>query len=145
MALRTLRGTVGNAETKRLIVDDGRLTHGYKVVRFEIFPVDVSSGAADCTGVLSLDYDGATEEWHAFDNRQIGWASSSLGGPYSVTNKSEIIDPDHIVIQDLWIQAYSSVGANPRINYLIQLEPRNITENEAILSLIKERSQDDLR
>jgi len=141
---RTLRGIVDSGVSKRLIVDDGRLNHGYRVVRFEIFPVDVQNGAADCSGVLSLDYDGTTLEFRADDNRQIAWSSTTVASSYAVNNKTDIIDPDHVVIMDLWVLAYTLATDN-RINYLVELEPVELTNDQAILSLIKERSQDDLR
>jgi hypothetical protein len=141
---RTLRGIADSGVNKRLIVDDGRLNHGYRVVRFEIFPVDVASGASDCSGVLSLDYDGTTIEWRADDNRQIAWSSTTMSTTYSLNNKTDIIDPDHVVIMDLWVLAYTN-ATDARINYLVELEPVELTNDQAILSLIKERSQDDLR
>lgn len=141
---RTLRGIADSGVTKRLIVDDGRLNHGYKVVRFEVFPVDVTSGASDCSGVLSLDFDGTTQSWLADDNRQIAWSSVTMSTAFSVNNKTDIIDPDHIVIMDLWILAYTS-ATDARINYLIEIEPLTLSNDETILQLIKERSQDDLR
>jgi len=141
---RTLRGIADSGVNKRLIVDDGRLNHGYRVVRFEIFPVDVASGASDCSGVLSLDFDGTTVEWRADDNRQIAWSSTTMSTTYSLNNKTDIIDPEHVVIMDLWVLAYTN-GSDARINYLVELEPVELTNDQAILSLIKERSQDDLR
>lgn len=141
---RTLRGIADSGITKQLIVDDGRLNHGYRVIRFEVFPVDVTAGSSDCSGVLALDYDGVTQFWRADDNRQIGWSSTTMSTTFSVNNKTDIIDPDHIVLQDLWILAYTG-GADGRINYLIEIEPVTLSNDESILQLIKERSQDDLR
>jgi hypothetical protein len=63
---------------------------------------------------------------------------------YSVNNKTDVIDPDHVVIMDLYVQAYTN-GSDTRINYLIEIEPVELSNDQAILSLIKERSQDDLR
>jgi hypothetical protein len=141
---RTLRGIANSGVTKRLIVDDGRLNHGYRVVRFEIFPVDMASAAADCSGVLALDYDATTLEWRADDNRQIAWSSTTMSTSYSLNNKTDIIDPDHVALMDLWILAYTN-GSDDRVNYLIELETVDLTDDQAILTLIKERSQDDLR
>jgi len=140
---RTLRGIVNSGVNKRLIVDDGRLNHGYRVVRFEIFPVNIAS-AADCSGLLALDFDGTTLEWRADDNRQIAWSSTTMSTTYSLNNKTDIIDPDHVVIMDLWVLAYIT-GSDDRVNYLVELEPIELTDDQAILTLIKERSQDDLR
>ena len=146
MKRRTLRGQVTEGEVKRLIVDDGRLNHGYKVVSFVIAGSDFTGAAHDCFGTLSLDYDSPLT-WDWGDNRQIGWASTAnyrlgaLDAPFTV------LDPDHVVIMDLYIQGQvsGSTAGGSQINYLIELEPVELSNDQAILSLIKERSQDDLR
>ena len=142
MARHTLRGTIDSSEVRRLIIDDGNFAQGHKVVSFEIFPVDMTSGSNDVSGVLSIDYDGARQEWLAEDSRQIGWSSTTMSTSNSVNNKTDIIDPDHIVIRDLYVTAYSNSG---RINYLVIVEPVSLSEDEVVLQLIKERSQDDSR
>jgi hypothetical protein len=102
----------------------------------------MTSGGADVSGVLSIDYDGARQEWLAEDSRQIGWSSTTMSTSNSVNNKTDILDPDHIVIRDLYVTAYSNSG---RINYLVIVEPVTLSEDEVVLQLIKERSQDDSR
>ena len=142
MKRRTLRGQFIEGETKRLIVDDGRLNHGYKVVRF-VIAGDPASSANDAWATLSLDYD-APATWDWGDNRQIGWASTNVQGTAGLNTPFSVIDPDHIVIMDLYIQG-TVASAGGVINYLIELEPMELTDDQAILTLIKERSQDDLR
>jgi hypothetical protein len=66
---RTLRGQVIEGQVKRLIVDDGRLNLGYKVVRF-VISGDPTSSSNDAWATLSLDYD-APATWNWGDNRQI--------------------------------------------------------------------------
>lgn len=144
MKRRTLRGQFIEGETKRLVVDDGRLNHGYKVVRF-VIAGDPSSSGNDAFATLSLDYD-APVTWNWGDNRQIGWASTNVQGTAGLEPPFSVLDPDHVVIMDLYIQGQvSSSGGSDVINYLIELEPMELTDDQAILSLIKERSQDDLR
>lgn len=143
MRRRTLRGQVVEGTTKRLILDDGRLNHGFKVVRF-VVAADPSVSTNDCWATLSLDFDSPLV-WDWGDNRQIGWASSTVA-----TNAHqegfELIDPDHVVIMDLWIQGQVSGGGGTSVfNYLVEIEPVELSNDESILSLIKERSQDDLR
>jgi hypothetical protein len=141
---RTLRGQFIEGENKRLIVDDGRLNHGYKVVRFVIAGDPTSSGN-DAWATLSLDYD-APAIWDWGDNRQIGWASTNVQGTAGLEPPFSVLDPDHVVIMDLYIQGtVAGAGGSSVINYLIELEPMELTDDQAILSLIKERSQDDLR
>jgi hypothetical protein len=141
---RTLRGQFIEGETKRLIVDDGRLNHGFKVVRFVISGDPASSGN-DAWATLSLDYD-APANWDWGDNRQIGWASTNVQGTAGLEPPFSVLDPDHVVIMDLYIQGtVGGAGGSSLINYLIELEPMELTDDQAILTLIKERSQDDLR
>ena len=144
MKRRTLRGQLTEGETKRLIVDDGRLNHGYKVVRFVVAGIP-STSASDVFGTLSLDYD-APRDWDFGDNRQIGWASTNITTTSGVDAPFSLIDPDHVVIMDLYFQGQVSTGSGSDVlNYFIELEPVELTDDQAILSLIKERSQDDLR
>ena len=138
MKMRTLRGRVPAGETKRLIVDDGRLNHGMRVKEFHVWAISkASSDDPECA--LGLDYD-MSPNWDASDNRQIAWAGMTTTVTTRLADFS-LIDPDHIVIMDLYIQNFSSDTAN----YLVILEPVELTDDQAILSLIKERSQDDLR
>jgi hypothetical protein len=141
---RTLRGQLVEGQTKRLIVDDGRLNHGYKVVRFVVSGIP-SSSAFDAFGTLCLDYD-APRDWDWSDNRQIAWASTNITTTAGVDAPFSLIDPDHVVIMDLFIQGQVSTGSGSDVlNYFIELETIDLTDDQAILTLIKERSQDDLR
>jgi hypothetical protein len=141
---RTLRGQVIEGEVKRLIVDDGRLNHGYKVVRF-VVACGPTSSSFDAFGTLSLDFD-APRNWDWGDNRQIAWASTNMSTTGGADAPFTLVDPDHVVIMDLYIQGQvSASGGSDVINYFVELEPVELTDDQAILALIKERSQDDPR
>ncbi|MGB0377649.1 MAG: hypothetical protein ACPGGE_02425 [Poseidonia sp.] len=144
MKRRTLRGQVIEGNVKRLIVDDGRLTRGYRVTKF-VIAGDPSSSANDAYGTLALDYD-SPRAWDWGDNRQIAWASTNIQATAGSQPFFELVDPNHVVLQDLYIQAQVGSGTGASVcNYLIVLEPMELTNDEAILTLIKERSQDDPR
>ena len=138
---RTLRGQFEEGENKRLIVDDGRLNHGYKVVAFHVAgPITESSNDAFATLSLSKD---SSKEWDWSDGRQIGWAGAYMPGTAGVNAPYSVIDPDHVVIMDLYIQGQvASAGGTSAINYLIELEAIDLTDDQTIISLIKESSQD---
>jgi hypothetical protein len=145
MKIRTLRGQVAEGVVKRLIVDDGRLNHGYKVVKFICSTDPTGSTPSNVAATLSLDYD-ALPGWNWGDNRQIGWSSTTTYTQSEVGAPFTLVDPDHVVIMDLYIQGQVfSSGGSDVFNYYIELEPVELTDDQAILSLIKERSQDDLR
>lgn len=140
MRTRTLRGILEDTNVHRIIVDDGRLNHGYIIKELYVWPVGDSGDGV--FAVLGTQYDmlpGA----RADDNRQIAWAGSTWSTSGTPTTGSwGIVDPDHVVNTDLYIQRINPVD---ECNYLIVLEPITMTEDETILQLIKERSQDDLR
>ena len=134
MKLHTLRGRVEANSVKRLVVDDGRLTHAMIVDEFHVWAISMASGEdPECS--LGLNYD-LGPAWDASDNRQIGWASQTTTGGTRMMTFS-LIDKNHIVNQDLYISNFSPHAAN----YLIHLTARTLSEDEAIMTLIKEASQ----
>jgi len=137
---RTLRGLLPSGEIRELVVDDGNLNHGYRVLEFHVWSTSLT-GSRDVQAVLGLDAD-VDQYFNAADNRQIAWASqqNNIGSQEGIGNFS-LIDPDHIVLRDLYIVNFGPAGNDA--NYLIVLEPRGLTDDEAVLQLIKERSQDD--
>jgi hypothetical protein len=140
----TLRGQFTEGETKRLILDDGRITHAMKVVSFIIAP-DVTGAGNDAMATLSLESSGGLT-WDWGDNRQIAWASTNAISVSGIEAPYSVIDPDHLVIQDLFIQGQvGGGGGNSLINYLIELEAVEITSDQSILQMIKERSQNASR
>ena len=64
MNRRTLRGRVDtNDEKRRLIVDDGRVNHGFKIVAFHIISNNPATSAADAFGSLATEEAAATAVW----------------------------------------------------------------------------------
>lgn len=132
MRVHTLRGRVEANTKKRLILDDGRTTHGMIVKEFYIWAKD---GIDDPRCVLALSEDNIGTDMDASNSNQIAWSHVAQSAANS--DRYSIIDPDHIVIRDLFISNLTSVDSN----YLVILEAKNISEEEAILQLIKEGQQ----
>jgi hypothetical protein len=136
VSIRTLRGNIQQQGSRRIIVDDGRFNHGYKVTSFQCWPENNNAGVE---GVLSLDENSAARG-DASDNGQIAWFIAGDNNVASIMGVTQVIDPNHIVIRDLYV--YNNAGTP--MNYLVILEPVTIPEEQAVLALIKERAQDDL-
>jgi len=137
---RTLRGLLPDGEIRPLIVDDGNFNQGYKVIEFHVWATSLT-GSRDVQCVLGLDYD-MKQSFDASDSRQIGWASqqNNIGSSEGVGNFS-LVDPDHIVLRDLYLANFGPSGN--WANYLIIVESVELNDDQAVLTLIKERSQDD--
>jgi hypothetical protein len=142
MKRRTLRGTVEtNGEVRRLVVDDGNPNHGYKVTAFYILSISPQASTADAIGTLAKHEDGA-RTWTLSDNRQIGWAGQTMIGSAAPDATMAVLDPDHVIVGDLYVWGFGTTST-PGYQYLVELETIELADDEAVLQLIKERSQDD--
>lgn len=128
--VRTLRGQLTNIGRRLLVVDDGRFDHGYRLKGFFAWP-SVAGGPVDA--LLCTSSGGATGQ-DAGNGLQIGWVMSNSG---NLDTTSAVIDPDHIIIEDLFI--HSNVAAPT--NYVVILEMVELPQAQAIAALIKERGQ----
>lgn len=133
----TLRGLLRGSEKRRIIVDDGRFNHAMRVTDFVVFPVSVSGGNdIQCTLGLNKDFQSI---WDASDSATFGWAS--WWSDSNAKHDWKYLDPDHLVVRSLYIR--NSSASNAEANYVIKLEPVEISDDEAILQLIKENQQGD--
>ena len=145
----TFRGSIDVADNARstnnkiFAYESSDLTRAWKVKEYYIWPESIraiSGGDGQfmvCSSVATdtIDPDGFDDVVTVNDNRQIGWMMKGL------QDNRAIIDPDHIINRHLYINLYSTSdnSASPirRYNYIIILEPMKISENEAILQLVK--------
>lgn len=135
MAIHTLRGQLAANEMRRLILDDGMFTEGHRITSFEVFVTSLS-GSDDPQAILALS-DKIGTSMDAGDSRQIGWSIQAATNTTRIMSWN-LIDPDHVVLRDLFIRNISA----DECNYIVTLEPVRISEDQAVLQLIKESSQD---
>jgi len=139
---RYLKGTLFEDNARKdLIVDDGRLTHGFIVKSFTMWPARAGE-VGDFSAVLATKSSGASTPMIAQDNRQIGWAYGCFTSNKTVGITS-ILQPDEIVLEELiivadWAAPFYASG----INYLIELCPITISDAQSALVLINNKSQD---
>lgn len=145
---------------KRLPLNNGDFSRNYRVVEFSIFPnmsrlsgnigsyAQITASATWMANVgLALERAGITDgELRFNDSRQIGWFQGY--GASTPDQYRSHLDPNHIVVQDLWIGGYavdtsdgSSEVLSVDLNYYIVLEEISSSMNEAVIQLIKEKSQ----
>ena len=133
--LRTLRGQIevtGGNGRKNLVVADGLINMGLIVKRFQVWAVDPTDVFR---AILSYDTISSGTLPNAGDNRQFGWSV----GNGSAEIHSEFLDPDHIINRDMFLSFVLS--NNGTYNYLIECQMVSLSDNEAIISIIKETSQ----
>jgi hypothetical protein len=134
---RTLRGQLKAGETRRLLIDDGDFQHGFIVDSLAISPVaplgEAQSQATSAVlhiselPVVNFDWSGPT---------QIGWAVYNT----SPTNTQVNIDPDHIVVRELYI---TNLNSTFPLNYMVGIRDRMMTPAHGVLQMVKEVNYND--
>lgn len=155
--VRTLRGKIkatGGKASQQLILNDQLINDGLRVTGFFMWPTQVDHESnRQFTGILSYaELVNSDVAMDAGDNTQIGWAFQSNTASIAAPNPqvpsvapsfsgyfNQLIDPDHIINRDLFISL--RLADNFEYNYLIVCEFIELTDDEAIVTIIKENSQ----
>ena len=137
---RTLRGVIENTGDRlTLIVDDGRLTHGHRITDIQLWPARASQ-VGDISATLATNGVSASIPMDSGNNGQIAWAygafSTSQGNGFET-----VIDPNHIVVQELVLVAEFGANFADGVNYMISICPIELSDSESAFVQIKARQQ----
>jgi hypothetical protein len=146
----TLRGQLAGQSTglptyKQLNLFDGSFKTAYRVTQFIVAARDAGS-ANDVVGKLttepiSISTTGLASVWNWQDNREIAWASTEQEVTSVRQNPFSLVDPDNLIVEDLYITVTNNVGSGELVNYFIQLEKYDITEAAGALAMVRNSSQ----
>jgi hypothetical protein len=153
---RVLRGTCRTYQYDgaiHLVVDDGDFNNAWRITRFNIAPRDLSNSSAgsyDSFAVLAtheeaLGPSGSNVVWWNWkDRRQVAWTSLSMFGDSTPDfGGFNLVDPQHIVVRDLYFGLTAATATSTtQFNYFIELERVTLDDNQAVLAIIQEESQD---
>ena len=133
---RTLRGQLlpsGGFAKTQILVDDGLINRGYKVTAFYVWAI---SGQETFNAALSFAPVLATSKMDAADNSQFAWAwKANLSSP-----QEAFIDPDHVAVRDMHVTLMNT-NADLLFNYVVVVEEYDLSNDEAIMNIIKEGAQ----
>jgi hypothetical protein len=135
---KIVRGQITTNTTKKVQLFDGKFTTGFKVVRFEVFENFPTTGKT-MVGKLSTQRKTNYGYWQWGDDEEIAWAANnnpinSRWGDFT------LVDPENMIIEDLWINAYSD-GESIAMNYFIELEKYEFTSWDGAAQMVKNQSQ----
>ena len=142
---RTTEGESESGTPCRINLFDGRFDTGYRVIEFQIWGSDYdSSTGPDCVGKLATDIGvttAAADFMAADDNREIAWAG--VAGSTDALNAPDFraIDPDNLIVQDLYVFVRNANSDTSPVNYLIKLEKYEFTEWRGALAMVRNTSQ----
>lgn len=140
----TVRGQIpeGATNTERIILFDGKFDTAYRVTEFVIAGIRADDSSSDCVGVLMTEDTGRNADfWDWSDVREIGWASTDHRTADGVQETFSLVDPDNLVVQDLFITVNNRSASNPQVNYFIRMEKYEVGEDLGVVSMVRNRSQ----
>ncbi len=145
----TTRGIVATADLPgadgphRIQLWDGRFDTGYRITKFVLAVSNRDdSNLHICSGKLMTEPEDNNRYWNWSKNTQIAWASCSWDANDRYANAFEsYVDPDNMVIEDLFIGIVASGDEGTEINYMIEMDKYDISEWQGALSMVRNRAQ----
>ena len=129
----TMRGTMPATElTRSLVVDDGRYTNGFIIEEMRIWSAGPSLPAGFSSNACLSLYDTPPATMNAEESGTIAWAAW-IEDTNNGVDQFFIIDPEHVVNQDLFLHNLGGTS----MNYLIRMRPMVMTPEQGVLQLVK--------
>lgn len=128
---------------RRISLFDGRFDTGYKVIKFFVWGKGIDAGQDnDVLALLSTENDGRNQFFRAESNIQIAWAANK-GGTFADVNAYQdgIVDPDNMVIEDLYFYGFSGDQGTSNVNYMIVMEKYKFSTAMGALTMVRNKSQ----
>jgi len=121
---RVLMGQIStgtyNGSENRIQLFDGLFTTGYRLVELRVAPKSPAS-TAEFVFKVSTEPKSNIAEFNWQDVQEIAWATVMVPLGYGNGEQSNIRN-DNMVIEDLYISAYTTSGSILQVNYELVLE-----------------------
>lgn len=138
MSGRINTGTYNGVENK-IQLFDGLFTTGYRVVEFRIVS-DQPLTSQEFMAKLTTQPDSTIAGVNFQDVRQVALSQSGVT-QYGDFSNDYWIRPENMIVEDLWISAYTT-GTSPNpLNYQIVLEKYEFTAWDGAETMVRNQSQ----
>jgi len=134
--IKSYRGLIasGAQHTIPLHTNDGKT--GYKVIKFEIMPVDANTTTENVVKIYKISQTTVTTDIDFNDNTLLAASaindSTDPGQPPSAI----VIFDNEVFNQDIYV-TNKGHDATPAVNYYFELEQVNLTEDQALVAIVK--------
>lgn len=145
----TVRGSIGDGVTnlvdgveEKIRLFDGRFDTAYKVTKFIVAAGDAED--PDCSARLTTEPNlpaTITSFFNWGDNRQIAWATNNGSTDTFLVDNVGIVDPDNLVVEDLYVSFRFNQSDTKRANYMIIMEKFDISDARGALAMVRNKSQ----
>lgn len=142
----TTRGVIQTDKSvNKVNVFDGSYKTGYKLTRISIAQKDIDREA----GVYGVAFKVMTTEtpvedaasWNWADNQEIGWSYWCHDANFISPMTFEDVDRTNLIVEDCYITAFTSNGANIKLNYMLEFEKYELPAMRGSLAIVQNRSQ----
>lgn len=134
----TVRGKVAHGTTERITLFDGKFDTGYRVKEIHVLP-NTYSATADAAIICHTE-DTSPGAPDFADNTQIAWASMAYDVNFGSPGGLNIVDPDNMIIEDLFITGYNN-DSTRETNYLVVMEKYEFSDWQGAATMVRNRSQ----
>ena len=134
----TVRGQFLESEYPEIQLFDGRFDTGFKIIDFVVAPGDPTDAAEDCHAKL-MTVRSTGSGWNFSDITQIAWASSENRVSMAPSFGRTIVDPDNLVVENLWLRG-NTAGDAP-INYMITMQKYEFSDWNGALAMVRNKAQ----
>jgi hypothetical protein len=132
---RTLRGVILSGNESKKIFDSPQDNVGWIVEQFQVWSYNMDSNLYSAGKLWKGDPTAASlqnsDAWHT---QAIAWSQTS--GSVAESASLNIIDSDHLITNELHVVNMSAQA----ISYIVRLKRISITDDQEIMSIIKERA-----
>ncbi len=130
----------------RIPLFDGRFDTGYRITSFQVWTQSVQDTydqrAAGKLGTTDDMSTAAATFMNAGDQREIAWAGQGDGSIDEMGPVTSIIDPDNMVVEDLFVYLrINQEAGGEELNYIITLDKYDITDWQGALCMVRNKSQ----
>jgi hypothetical protein len=134
----TCMGQVAHQDTEKITLFDGRFDTGWRITSFVVTP-KIMTSATDCFGTLAT-VPFTSNNWNFRINTELGWAAfdgvtKGAGNPFS------LVDPDNLIVEDLYVRCTSSTGGGTFVNYMITMEKYEFSDWRGALAMVRNAAQ----
>jgi hypothetical protein len=131
---------------KRIRLFDGSFTTVFVVKEFYAIPCDFSDSSAP-DFVLKLATSPNLGFNNAFfcdpsDSREIAWAGCAGAGFAAWNQQAHAIDPDNVVVEDLWIYGNTIGSTDTPLGYMIVMEKFEVSKEIGAISMSRDRANE---
>jgi len=137
--IKTFRGILADGGQQRIRLSTKKGKIGYSIVKFQIFPGDPGTQHYEATlkiyKILQTTVDNTVD---FADGNLLGAAYYQDDNAKHYSSSAEIIFDIEIFNQDIFVTYIGTDGATSPMNYYIELETINMSDNAAAVSTLRD-------